>query len=76
MSGHSDKFILFVVIKTTGELKLVPRGLLAKPCTHHIAFLIFILSLTQLGPMYNPNKLMFLEILLIDHMVHNVYGLK
>jgi hypothetical protein len=76
MSGHNDKFILFVVIRTTSELKLVPRGLLAKPCIHHIALLIYILSLTQLGPMYNPIKLMFLEILLVDHMVHNVYDLK
>jgi hypothetical protein len=76
MNTHSDKFILFVVIGTIGELKLVPRGLLANPCMHHIALLIYILSFTQLGPMYNPIKLMFLEILLVDHMVHNAYGLK
>jgi hypothetical protein len=60
MSAHNDKLILFVVIMTTSELKLVPRGLFAKPYIHHIAFLIYILSLTQLGPMYNPIKLMFL----------------
>jgi hypothetical protein len=66
MSGHNGKFILFVVIRTTNELKLVPRGLLSKPCIHHIALLIYSLNLTQLGPMYNPIRLMFLEIILID----------